>query len=190
MKNQMLDGMDLERERGITIKMTAVRLEYKAKDGETYELNLIDTPGHVDFSYEVSRSLAACEGALLVVDACQGVEAQTLANTNLAMAHDLEIIPVINKIDVERADPERVKEEIENVLYIDASEAILASAKEGIGTEDILEAMVSRVPPPSGKPDEPLRALIFDSHFDQYLGVVAYVRVVDGEISPGMTYSR
>jgi len=185
MKAQMLDGMDLERERGITIKMTAVRLAYKAKNGETYELNLIDTPGHVDFSYEVSRSLAACEGALLVVDACQGVEAQTLANTNLAMAHNLEIIPVINKIDVDRADPERVKEEIENVLYIDASEAILASAKEGIGTEEILEAIVSRIPPPSGKPEQPLRALIFDSHFDQYLGVVAYVRVVDGEIRPG-----
>ncbi|MHB9036557.1 MAG: translation elongation factor 4 [Armatimonadota bacterium] len=186
MKEQLLDGMDLERERGITIKMTAVRLEYKAKDGNTYELNLIDTPGHVDFAYEVSRSLAACEGAVLVVDACQGVEAQTLANANLAMNHDLEIIPVINKIDMDRSDPERVADEIESVLAIDASDAILASAKMGIGTEDILEAIVNKVPPPSGDPEKPLRALIFDSHFDQYLGVVAYVRVVDGEIKPGM----
>ncbi len=179
-------GMDLERERGITIKMTAVRLEYKARDGRTYELNLIDTPGHVDFSYEVSRSLAACEGAVLVVDACQGVEAQTLANTNLAMGHNLEIIPVINKIDMELADPDRVAEEIENILTIDAGEAIRASARKGIGTEDILEAIVKKVPAPSGDPDAPLRALIFDSHFDQYLGVVAYLRVVDGEITPGM----
>ena len=186
MKEQLLDGMDLERERGITIKMTAVRLDYKAKDGNTYELNLIDTPGHVDFAYEVSRSLAACEGAVLVVDACQGVEAQTLANANLAMNHSLEIIPVINKIDMERADPERVADEIENVLAIDATDAIKASAKMGIGTEDILEAIVNRVPPPSGEPEKPLRALIFDSHFDQYLGVVAYVRVVDGEIKPNM----
>lgn len=185
MKAQLLDGMDLERERGITIKMTAVRLEYKADDGETYELNLIDTPGHVDFSYEVSRSLAACEGALLVVDACQGVEAQTLANTNLAMAHNLEIIPVINKIDMERADPDRVKDEIENVIAVDASEAVLASAKEGIGTHEVLEAVVKRIPPPSGDPNAPLRALIFDSHFDQYMGVVAYIRVVDGEIGIG-----
>ena len=186
MKDQVLDGMDLERERGITIKMTAVRLDYKAKNGETYELNLIDTPGHVDFHYEVSRSLAACEGAVLVVDACQGVQAQTLANTNLAMSHNLEIIPVINKIDMELADPERVRGEIEDVLAVDASEAVLASARQGIGTEEILEAIVRNVPPPSGDPDAPLRALIFDSHFDQYLGVVAYVRVVDGEIRPGM----
>ena len=186
MKEQILDGMDLERERGITIKMTAVRLAYKAKDGETYELNLIDTPGHVDFSYEVSRSLAACEGAILVVDACQGVEAQTLANTNLAMNHNLAIIPVINKIDMERADPERVRNEIENVVSVDASDAILASAKQGIGTEDVLEAIINRIPPPAGDMDAPLRALIFDSHFDQYMGVVAYVRVFDGEIRPGM----
>jgi len=185
MKDQVLDGMDLERERGITIKMTAVRLDYKAKDGETYELNLIDTPGHVDFSYEVSRSLMACEGAVLVVDATQGVQAQTLANTNLAMAAKLEIIPVINKIDLELADPERVREEIENVVAVDASDAILASARQGIGTEEVLEAIVRRVPAPSGDPEKPLRALIFDSHFDQYLGVVAYIRVVDGEIKVG-----
>ncbi|MBI2843306.1 MAG: elongation factor 4 [Armatimonadetes bacterium] len=186
MKDQVLDGMDLERERGITIKMTAVRLDYKARDGQTYELNLIDTPGHVDFSYEVSRGLAACEGAILVVDAMQGVEAQTLANTNLAMAASLEIVPVINKIDLEAADPELVKQEIEQVLAIDSSDAIPASAKDGIGVEDILEAVVKRVPAPSGDPDAPLRALIFDSHFDQYLGAVAYIRVVDGSVRPGM----
>lgn len=185
MKDQILDGMDLERERGITIKMTAVRLNYRAKDGQEYQLNLIDTPGHVDFSYEVSRSLAACEGAILVVDALQGVEAQTLANVNLAMAHGLEIIPVINKIDLPMADPERVKNEIENTVMIDASKAILTSARDGIGTEEVLEAMVRQVPPPSGQPNAPLRALIFDSHFDQYLGAVAYVRVVDGKIEPG-----
>lgn len=186
MKDQVLDGMDLERERGITIKMTAVRLDYKARNGETYKLNLIDTPGHVDFTYEVSRSLAACEGAILVVDACQGVEAQTLANTSLAMHHNLEIIPVINKIDMELADPDRAAEEIESVLAIDATDAIRASAKEGIGTEEILEAVIERIPPPSGDPDSPLRALVFDSHYDQYVGVVAYVRVVDGSIAPGM----
>lgn len=186
MKDQVLDGMDLERERGITIKMTAVRLDYTARDGQTYELNLIDTPGHVDFNYEVSRSLAACEGALLLVDAMQGVEAQTLANTNLAMAANLEIIPVINKIDLPTAEPDRVKEDIEHVLAIDATDAILASAKEGTGVDDVIEAIVSRIPAPSGKPDAALRALIFDSHFDQYLGAVVYVRVVDGSIRPGM----
>ncbi|MGC8783387.1 MAG: translation elongation factor 4 [Armatimonadota bacterium] len=186
MQEQVLDQMDLERERGITIKMTAVRLTYRARNGQEYELNLIDTPGHVDFTYEVSRSLAACEGALLVVDASQGVEAQTIANVNLAMNNNLEIIPVINKIDLPAADPERVKGEIENILMLDPSEAILASAKEGIGTEEILEAVVHKIPPPRGNPNAPLRALIFDSHFDPYLGVVVYVRVVDGVVRPGM----
>lgn len=186
MQEQVLDQMDLERERGITIKMTAVRLTYRARDGQEYELNLIDTPGHVDFTYEVSRSLAACEGAILVVDASQGVEAQTIANVNLAMNNRLEIIPVINKIDLPAADPERVKEEIENILALDSSEAILASAKEGIGTEEILEAVVHKIPPPRGNPNAPLRALIFDSHFDPYLGVVVYIRVVDGVVRPGM----
>ncbi|MBO7394055.1 MAG: elongation factor 4 [Abditibacteriota bacterium] len=186
MKSQVLDGMDLERERGITIKMAAVRINYKADNGKTYQMNLIDTPGHVDFNYEVSRSLAACEGAILIVDACQGVQAQTLANTNLAMNHNLEIIPVINKIDMELADPERAREEIEDVLAIDASEAILASAREGIGTKEILERIVRDVPEPKGDPSKPLRALIFDSHYDRYTGVVAYIRVVDGEIKNGM----
>jgi GTP-binding protein LepA len=186
MKEQVLDAMDLERERGITIKMTAVRLDYTARDGQTYALNLIDTPGHVDFNYEVSRSLAACDGAILVVDAVQGVEAQTLANTNLAMAAGLQIIPVINKIDLEAAAPDRVRDEMEHVLAIDASDAILASAREGTGVEEILEAVVKRIPPPSGDPHAPLRALIFDSHFDQYLGAVTYVRVVDGAVTPGM----
>ena len=185
MQEQLLDSMDIERERGITIKMAAVRLNYKASDGVEYELNLIDTPGHVDFTYEVSRSLAACEGAVLVVDAAQGVEAQTLANVNLALNNNLEIVPVINKIDLPAAEPDRVAEEIEEVLAIDATEAIRASAKEGIGTEEILESIVRRVPPPTGDPGKPLRALIFDSHFDAYLGVVAYVRVRDGEISAG-----
>ncbi len=185
MQAQLLDTMDLERERGITIKMTAVRLQYTAQDGRQYQFNLIDTPGHVDFTYEVSRSLAACEGALLVVDAAQGVEAQTMANVNLAYQHNLALIPVINKIDLPAADPERVKEEIENVLTLDASDAILASAKAGIGVPEILEAIVHRIPPPSGDPDKPLRALIFDSKFDAYLGVVCYVRVVDGSIRPG-----
>ncbi|MEO7715956.1 MAG: translation elongation factor 4 [Capsulimonas sp.] len=185
MQEQLLDSMDIERERGITIKMASVRLSYKALDGVTYQLNLIDTPGHVDFTYEVSRSLAACEGAVLVVDAAQGVEAQTLANVNLAMNSKLEIVPVINKIDLPAAEPDRVAEEIEEVLAIDATEAIRASAKMGIGTEEILEAVVRRVPPPSGNVSAPLRALVYDSHFDAYLGVVAYIRVVDGEISSG-----
>ena len=185
MQNQLLDTMDLERERGITIKMTAIRLTYRASDGQDYEFNLIDTPGHVDFTYEVSRSLAACEGALLVVDAAQGVEAQTLANVNLAYQNNLTLIPVINKIDLPAADPERVREEIENVLTLDASEAVLASAKAGIGIDEILEQVVKKIPPPSGDPKAPLRALIFDSKFDQYMGVICYVRVVDGAIRPG-----
>ena len=182
MEAQVLDSMDLERERGITIKAQSVRILYKAQDGEEYILNLIDTPGHVDFSYEVSRSLAACEGALLVVDAAQGVEAQTLANVYLALEHDLEIIPVINKIDLPSADPERVKQEIEDIIGLDASEAVLCSAKSGIGIPDILEAIVNKVPAPSDKSDEPTRALIFDSRFDAYKGAIAYVRVKEGTI--------
>ena len=182
MEAQVLDSMDLERERGITIKAQSVRILYKAQDGEEYILNLIDTPGHVDFSYEVSRSLAACEGALLVVDAAQGVEAQTLANVYLALEHDLEIIPVINKIDLPSADPERVKHEIEDIIGLDASEAVLCSAKSGIGIPDILEAIVNKVPTPPDKSDEPTRALIFDSRFDAYKGAIAYVRVKEGTI--------
>ncbi|WP_353684891.1 translation elongation factor 4 [Thermodesulfovibrio sp. 3907-1M] len=184
---QILDSMDLERERGITIKAHAVRLNYKAEDGEIYILNLIDTPGHVDFSYEVSRSLACCEGSLLVVDATQGVEAQTVANAYLAIDHNHEIIPVINKIDLPQADPERVKKQIEDILGIDSSEAILASAKEGVGTKEILESVVKKIPSPKGDPQAPLRAMIFDSWFDNYLGVIILVRVFDGTIKPGMT---
>ena len=182
MEAQVLDSMDLERERGITIKAQSVRILYKAQDGEEYTLNLIDTPGHVDFSYEVSRSLAACEGALLVVDAAQGVEAQTLANVYLALEHDLEIIPVINKIDLPSADPDRVKHEIKDIIGLDASEAVLCSAKSGIGIPDILEAIVNKVPAPPDKSDEPTRALIFDSRFDAYKGAIAYVRVKEGTI--------
>ena len=178
----MLDSMDLERERGITIKAQSVRLLHTAKDGKQYTLNLIDTPGHVDFSYEVSRSLAACEGALLVVDAAQGVEAQTLANVYLALEHDLEIIPVINKIDLPSADVDRVKKEIEGIIGLDASDAILASAKSGIGIQDILEAIVERIPAPEDKSDQPTRALIFDSRFDSYKGAIAYVRVKEGSL--------
>ncbi|MDQ0299766.1 GTP-binding protein LepA [Salibacterium salarium] len=185
MKDQMLDAMDLERERGITIKLNSVHLKYTHTDGEEYTFHLIDTPGHVDFSYEVSRSLAACEGALLIVDASQGIEAQTLANVYLAVDNDLEIIPVINKVDLPSAEPEKIKQEIEDVIGIDASDAVLASAKSGLGTDEVLKQIVEKIPAPSGNPEEPLQALIFDSIYDTYRGVIAYIRVIEGTIRPG-----
>jgi GTP-binding protein LepA len=185
MREQVLDSMELEREKGVTIKASAVRMIYQHTDGQEYELNLIDTPGHVDFAYEVSRALAACEGAILVVDASQGIQAQTLANLYLALDHNLEIVPLVNKIDLPIAHPDRVAQEIENLIGVPADQVIRTSAKEGIGIEEVLKAIVERIPPPSGQPEKPLRALIFDSHYDSYKGVVAYVRVVDGELRHG-----
>src|SRR3954466_13618559 len=186
MHEQMLDDMDLERERGITIKARAVNLQYRAKDGQEYVFNLIDTPGHVDFTYEVSRSLAACEGAVLVVDATQGVEAQTLANSYLAINNNLDILTVINKVDLPSAEPERVREQIENVIGLDAHDAVLASAKAGIGVDEILEKIITHIPAPKGDVGAPLRALLFDSWYDSYRGVVCFVRLVDGELRRGM----
>ncbi|MFL6855036.1 MAG: translation elongation factor 4, partial [Sphingomicrobium sp.] len=184
-RGQMLDNMEIEQERGITIKAQTVRLKWQAADGQTYELNLMDTPGHVDFAYEVSRSLAACEGALLVVDAAQGVEAQTLANVYQSIEHDHEIVPVINKIDLPAAEPEKVRAEIEDIIGLDASEAVLASAKSGIGIDEVLQAIVDKIPPPKGDKDAPLKAMLVDSWYDPYLGVVVLVRVIDGAIKKG-----